>query len=183
MTCLCCLPAHRVDSTCFTKRGIGGWKMKYHSAAYRAPLLHTQKQLEIFFPQFDFRPAERAPSWEWLIPEPPSPDREGTRNRAGVDSHDVPLAGLRDLESALPTGNNRAAEEPKSGLFGSQNRLSGQLHRKYTRNIPPYLPVSHSRFRKRMEGWRFSLKSKSKPSGRTIAEQYAEMERSQGNLY
>lgn len=52
------------------------------------------------FSQHHFRPAERAPSGEGLIPEPPSPDREGARNRAGVDSHDAPLARLRDLQSA-----------------------------------------------------------------------------------
>jgi hypothetical protein len=52
-------------------------------------------------------------------------------------------------------------ELPKSrnpGLFGSQNRLSGQLHHKPTRNTPPYQPASHPRFRKRMEGWSQMLK-------------------------
>src|SRR5271157_1957726 len=86
-----------------------------------------------------------------------------------------PLAGLRDLQSALPAGNNRSAEEPKPGQFGSQNWLSGQLHHKHTRNTPPCLPASHSRFWKRMEGWRSSpqIKSKTKCKNR-FAEQYAE---------
>src|ERR1035437_11008130 len=86
--------------------------MKSERFGARAPSKHACARIEFHFSQLHFRPAERAPSGEWLIPAPPSPDREGARNRAGVDSHDCPpLARLRDLQSALPTGNNRAAEE------------------------------------------------------------------------
>jgi hypothetical protein len=66
--------------------------MKSERFSERAPSIHAFPRNEFHFSQLHFPPAERAPRGEWLIPEPPSPDRERARNRAGVDSYDVPLS-------------------------------------------------------------------------------------------
>jgi len=93
-----------------------------------AALTHTQAN-GIFFPNSIFGQSEPR-----LIPEPLPPDREGgTRNPGSGQPSYVTLSRAMDLESALPTGSNRAAEEPSPGLFRSPKLVVWALHHKHTR--------------------------------------------------
>jgi|HubBroStandDraft_1064217.scaffolds.fasta_scaffold45794_3 hypothetical protein len=56
------------------------------------------------------------------------------------------LAGLRDLESALPTGNNRA-EEPKPGCSEAKTGCLGSCTISTQETHHLHQPASHPRFR------------------------------------
>jgi len=93
----------------------------------------------------------------------------------------------RDTGSSNPRcqlGITDLSKDRKPGCSEAKTGCLGSCTIKDTRNTPPFLPASHSRFWKRIEGWRFSLQGKSKTKCKNrFAEQYAEMERSQDNFY
>ena len=133
----------------------------------RVALTQTRAQMKIFFFNFIFGQRKELPAGSGSYPIRRHLIASGQATGRVRTAMMSPVTRLLDLRSALPTRNKPSCRRAETGVFGSQNRLSGQLHEKHTRNTLPYLPSPHSRFRKWMEGWRFSLKSKSKTKCRT----------------